>query len=113
MFVVDKSLCPDADRKYECAPFTLESLIAWLETQNLSTTYCYIESGECLWGKYVTANGGSEDVGAMTYSLRSVTISTLADKWPEWMDDVANQIDAKATFGEALSRARKYVAGTP
>jgi hypothetical protein len=33
-------------------PFTLDSLIGWLETKNPAETYCWMKTGDCLFALY-------------------------------------------------------------
>jgi hypothetical protein len=37
--------------------FSLESLVAWLEKQPASKTYCYVDGGNCLIHQYLAAAG--------------------------------------------------------
>ena len=86
-------------------PFSLESLIAWLEKQPAEATYNYCEPSQCLLGKYVAANGGEYfgahyQIGDQAQSAMSYGLGPLGDivHGGPW------------TFGDALDRARKLLA---
>lgn len=102
MFVVDKSLCPDADRKYECVPYTLGSLIAWLETRDPAEEYDFNECGDCLIARYSSAQ--NERLAYHEASDRFTDDAVIAIALHDYCD---------WNMGAALSRTRKYVAGTP
>jgi len=99
----------DADTKAD--PFSLASLIAWLEKQPPGKTYCYTSNGKCMIARYLI-NLGHKDVhvggSGKWRSDRGRDSWEIAAKiaigsWP----DVEQW-----TFGAALERARKVAAQT-
>jgi hypothetical protein len=85
-------------------PFSLESLVAWLEKQPGSRVYCYSSTGECLLSQYLKNTGfPTAIVGAFTFAER------VDGRWqdyrmPRHFDEIARC--GKRTFGAALERAR-------
>lgn len=82
----------DKEIETKADPYKLESLIAWLETQNPATTYNYHNlRGDCLLCQYLTASG----VDYIKYGelLTANQRNRIAAARP-W------------TFGNALERAR-------
>lgn len=75
--------------------FSLESLIAWLETMPVDKEYNYCRKSTCLIAQYLQARGVSK------YELDSHEIDALG-----WMEVVNPRINYIPTFGAALSRAR-------
>lgn len=82
-------------------PFSLESLIAWLEKQPADKMYCYQDLGHCLLGQYFRSCGflnvqvGGSEVGLNGRDFRlSEAFANIAVEYPR-------------TFGAALERARK------
>ncbi|MBR0868900.1 hypothetical protein JQ633_00910 [Bradyrhizobium tropiciagri] len=82
-------------------PFTLESLIAWLETQPSNTEYDWINCDACLCGQYVRAITGNDFPSGVT-----IYAHMFADHVE--YGDVASE--RPWTFGAALDRARKALA---
>lgn len=81
--------------------FSLEGLIAWLETQPPLTRYNYADcNGHCLIGQYLTAHGYGWGNG---YYGSFLTVE----------DRVAIADNTRQTFGAALSRARALLASHP
>lgn len=81
-------------------PFSLESLIAWLETQDPNTEYEWTDcSGGCLIGRYFTAKGIVEHV---PYQM---VFQSLSD-----YGEVCSSLSGPTTFGAALERARVIAA---
>ncbi len=78
--------------------FSLEGLIAWLETQDPATTYCWVDGGHCLLAQYAKAVGS-------TYL--KVTVGLNGGRHGE-PDGIA--ILRPWTYGAALERARKLLA---
>ena len=87
-------------------PFSLESLIAWLEKQPCDQWYAWACAGECLIGQWLHSidrnshpddNGGS--FGYIVYG-EPVDLTRY--------DSIA--LDGKSTFGAALERARTIAA---
>jgi hypothetical protein len=83
-------------------PFSLESLIAWLEKQPADATYDYCISSSCLIAQYLQACGVEE------FDIESPMLSER----PEIQDfgRIANGGQPVDTFGAALDRARKMLA---
>jgi hypothetical protein len=82
--------------KVRTAPFSLENLIAWLETQPQEKSYNWHDcSGRCLIGQWVRSLGAIGDGWAKAYN-------TVA---PSIRHEIAMPIPH--TFGAALMRARK------
>lgn len=93
--------------KTKADPFSLESLVAWLEMQPMEKKYDYKDcAGECLYGLYVQSCGipWAAVFGAEIYSLPPPAI--------EFKRMVYHQVAKpdKWTFGAALKRARKLLA---
>lgn len=100
MFQPDK-LADLISRKAEPKPFTLESLIAWLETKNAAQTYDYRLATECLVaqafglvipGLCFIANCPSEIAHDTFKAIHRIAVS---EPW---------------TMGAAITRARAYQA---
>ena len=92
---------------YETKPdvFSLEGLIAWLETQEPETQYDYCDPRGCLLCSYFRARG--IDVNTLTIlGIRTFGGDTL--RYPEILADAAGNgvsID-QHTYGHALARAK-------
>src|SRR6266404_2628612 len=89
------------------AVFSLEGLIAWLETMPADKRYNYEDcSGECLYGQYMTSHGIPWDESG---HFESDVAKTLPAKF-------CNLVYSKVacfmphTFGAALERARDTLA---
>jgi|GEM_PF-6578154 len=80
-------------------PFTLESLIAWLEKQPAAKTYCPGNASVCLLGQFASAMG-SNNPHSKSFEL--------GDEEP--FAKVAFDNDGECTFGAALERARAIAA---
>jgi hypothetical protein len=79
-------------------PFTLESLIAWLETKDPSETYNWHDcNGRCLLAQYVS----ERDLITTRWESAYMKIS------PSIRYKVAEPLPN--TFGAALERARKHL----
>lgn len=92
-------------------PFSLESLIAWLEKQPANGAYDYTECNACMLHRYFTSMG-FEDVKV---TPRYVEHDGDCHALPEGFDAIAvgphTQLPSRGkaygwTFGNALSRAR-------
>lgn len=117
MFKLDKSPCPDADRKYECEadPYSMGSLIAWMERQEPGARYCYGYSEECLLHDYGVSVGLAK-LSDHTSVWRQIVDGFYARYGFNVDHAIAMGIghaDFNHTYNSALSRARKYVSGTP
>lgn len=86
------------DAKVKADPFSLESLIAWLEKQNPAKRYDYIDSSNCVIAQYLKACGAAE------YDLAPSELERLG-----WLD-IARWGSEPETFGAALARARAELA---
>ncbi len=80
----------------------LANLIKWLETKDLDEEYDFYHDSECLLGQYVRFCGvHNYEIGGWECSLEGVT-----QEIPLAFGDIA--VSEPRTFGEALSRAKKY-----
>jgi len=86
-------------------PFTLDSLIAWLEKQPADDTYCYIDNGMCLLAQYFTASGFSR---VSVYSTKFQWHDGQR-KLPPHFNKIAIGLTMlpERTFGAALERANR------
>lgn len=94
------------DPKWEVKtdPFSLESLITWLEKQPGEKAYCFFANGGCMLHQYFEAMKlDIVWVGGLTYE----TDSGRRDLIPNGLDDIA-AIEPH-TFGAALNRARSML----
>ena len=95
-------------------PFSLESLIAWLETRVPATQYNYVACGRCLLAQYFADRG---------FAGAKITPSHLLYRGdyielPHRFNDIAmsdrnlnsDELVKDWTFGAALDRARKALA---
>lgn len=97
-------------------PFSLESLIAWLEKQPTEQTYSFISPSECLLAKYTTAHGGMylgdhyiiQETKIEVCPAEDPTINCPDYYWVAWGGETCD--GKERTFGEALHRARKLLA---
>jgi hypothetical protein len=79
-------------------PFSLESLIAWVEKQPADTSYNWDSCEDCLVGQYVRAVTGSDSPsGEVIYR----------ELFPDLDTYFAVCAEAPWTFGAALDRARR------
>lgn len=87
-------------------PFSLESLIAWLEKMPAEQEYCFMDNGDCLFFKYFSA------MGVPVYSIGGDYYSTEYGGELHFFPDNFPYIAAQAphAFGAALDRARKALA---
>ena len=53
-------------------PFSLDSLVAWLEKQPAAKVYCYEDTGVCLLSQYFTAMGFERVFMGCTYFLHGI-----------------------------------------
>ena len=91
-------------------PFSLESLIAWLEKQPAEGVYCYIDSGRCLLSRYFSANGFPSAKITPSYLVQAGRDIPLPPDFDEIAVGPHKHFpvgDAPGwTFGAALDRAR-------
>lgn len=90
-------------------PFTLESLIAWLEKQPAHIAYDYTDSSNCLLCQYFRAQGFN--VNTLSCGGFDIKGSRAPDiTYPYIFCKVSNAMGSE-TFGAALNRARTFAAG--
>lgn len=105
----------DKTTEVKSDPFSLDTLIAWLEKQPADTVYCYFDGGTCLLAQYFTAMGFEgvemrprdfDHVGAYGIELprRFNMIAINRDFSYRSLTDAENEY----TFGAALDRARMF-----
>jgi hypothetical protein len=88
-------------------PFSLASLVAWLERQDPNEDYCYSSTGECLLARYFSARGFSKVIMAANYFYhfpRSGSLYETAALPPRFNAIARGKL---RTFGAALTRARE------
>lgn len=83
-------------------PFSLKSLMEWLEKQPADDEYCFLDTGGCLFFQYLDHNGVVvASVGGNYYRAEQHgEMITLPHGWPK----IA--AEEPRTFGAALERAR-------
>ena len=86
------------------APFSIEALAAWLETQCPEETYFYHDPRMCLWGAYTRSQGG-----VMAGGYYVIGKALLNTSLPERANVIAMR--GAWTYGAALARARRILAG--
>lgn len=86
------------------APFSIEALAAWLETQCPEETYFYHDPRVCLWGAYTRSQGG-----VMAGGYYVIGKALLNTSLPERANVIAMR--GAWTYGAALARARRILAG--
>lgn len=89
------------------APFSIESLIAWLEKQPGDKSYFYVSCDQCLLSQYFTACGFENvkmGIDTFDFGPRLREHAGL----PEHFNDIGFQ--HPRTFGAALERAREVAA---
>jgi len=101
----------DAKVETKADPFSLESLIAWLEKQPKDKVYCYVDNGHCLIAQYLLSLGyqavGVDARGFYDRSDDSLNTANLISLHPN-LNTVA--VREPYTFGAALERGRKLLA---
>lgn len=80
-------------------PRSLAGFVAWLRTQDLSTTYCYTDSRDCLNAQYHRAHGMSY-IGSCMKGIR----------WRDEIEAIA-VMNHRRTYAGALVLAEKALAG--
>ena len=88
-------------------PFSLASLIAWLERQDPDEAYCYSSTGECLLARYFSERGFRRVIMAASYFYHFPRPGALYETvpLPPHFNDVAK--GKIRIFGAALLRARE------
>jgi hypothetical protein len=91
-------------------PFSLASLIAWLERQEPLEDYCYSSTGECLLARYFAECGFNKVIMAawFFYHFPRPGGAYETTPLPPHFNDIAK--GKVRTFGAALSRARAFEA---
>lgn len=114
---------PKKDKQVKADPFSLDTLIAWLETKNPDEQYCYMDSGRCLLSRYFIAQGFKNvrvypeaflhgDVAKdLPLHITLDTIDQIGTPLPvgfDWIARGSHQFDylSDHSFGGALERAR-------
>jgi hypothetical protein len=83
-------------------PFSLASLIAWLEQQPAAEMYCYRENGDCLLAQYFIAHGYCNvNMGPLVFFHGPKNEKANV---PRQFNDIA--VGDPHTYGAALERAR-------
>ena len=88
--------------------FSLDSLIAWLETMPADGAYCYSRAGHCLIAQYLVSMGCTNvSIGPGTY--RCDPAPHDCKPLPRHWETIAIGYHRNwgETFGAALTRARK------
>jgi len=96
---------PKWEVEVKADPFSLDSLIAWLEKQPADVAYDYSCNGHCLLAQYFTEKGFR---GVAMYSELFEHEDGADVMLPPHFDDIAVGVQGnmKLTFGAALRRAR-------
>jgi hypothetical protein len=98
------------DPKWEVTadPFTLESLIAWLEKMPADREYCFYLSGQCLMGQWLKSIDPNVDhkIPGDSYTYR--VLGRLRNFRREFSGIAGIR---PHTFGAALTRARAALHG--
>lgn len=95
-------------------PFSLDTLIGWLEKQPADKVYCYVDNGRCLLAQYFEAMG-FKFVSVSPFDFRHH--EALSTELPDHFNSIASNRSAyedviesenEYTFGAALNRARMF-----
>lgn len=103
----------DKTTETKADPFSLDTLIAWLEKQPADKVYCYCDTGECLLAQYFTAMGFDRVSMRIRYFGHGHG-DTRVGLPPNFNAIAANSgdyfepISGDFTFGAALDRARMF-----
>lgn len=92
--------------------FSLEGLIAWLETQNPSEEYCWGSTGECLFARYGEAFSMQRGNDAYRFAIESFHKMPLKEVNNLFLGEpfIPVSTGKPRTFGGALARARIVLA---
>ncbi len=95
---------PKWESEVKADPFSLSSLVAWLEKQPADKEYCYVDTGRCLLCQYFSAMGFKQ----VTMTPFDFCHAKGAANLPDGFDEIAqgNNMDMVRTFGAALARAK-------
>lgn len=111
-----KSKLPEFDVPVRLDPFSLESLIAWLEKQDGDAEYCWFGRGHCLYAQYALAMGLGKsqftfNLIAFGNSAYNNLIAGMREKYDSGAGEPFNlAFPSPHTFSAALSRARNALA---
>jgi hypothetical protein len=90
-------------------PFTLESLVAWLEMMPGDSVYCFQSNGNCLLAQYFIAHGFRYvNMGPAQFFHGQSEPNEKASDLPPGFNNIA--VGHPRTFGAALTRARAALA---
>jgi hypothetical protein len=92
--------------------WSLDRLIAWLETMPAGEQYCYTAGGECLLAQYLKGIGWATDPLVDSTSAEDMASKKLI-KIPAAFNEIARESWRETgsrtnTFGAALERARRH-----
>lgn len=96
-------------KEVKADPFSLESLIAWLETMPADEVYCFIDTGNCLNCQYLSVvHGAQVTAGSAIYNVWDVSKGYWGPNidLPPHFNAIANGHGKPRTFGAALTRAQ-------
>jgi len=96
---------PKWDVEVKANPFSLESLVAWLEKQPSDKEYDYCDPYGCLLCQYFRSQGFQVHSVAMNNLYRDASWKSV--EFPLVLKEVSQGHDAGWTFGAALARARE------
>lgn len=88
------------DKDIKTDPWSVESIIAWLETKNPRKGYSWHNPYTCIMAQYAIENNLPIEI------VLPVDLCEIA-----WGGESFTSKDGMSTFGRALKRARKIVAG--
>jgi hypothetical protein len=97
----------DPQWEFRNDPFSLQSLVAWLERQDPLEDYCYSSTGECLLARYFAERGFNKVIMAAAFFYHFPRRDALYEVafLPEHFNAIAK--GKVRTFGAALDRARE------
>lgn len=85
--------------------FSLDSLIAWLETKDPAEEYNFQDPRECLVGQFVREQCGLLNALGQ-YEINGQTLTAIPWRWPAGWVSCAG--DMPRNFGAALRRAKRF-----
>ncbi len=106
MFQPDKLADLISKPAQKADPFSLRSLVEWLERQDGAKEYDADSPRVCLLGQYVAAVGGSYSPGS--YTIGQLCVGTIGGEGLP-MGTYSTAIKFPHTFGAALQRARNLL----
>lgn len=97
------------DPKWEVKtdPFTLESLIAWLEQQPAADTYDFFEWDGCLLARWLQTMDPAAHVAGHAFNGYAYTVNGKEVDLHKFRSIAFDAAGNNYTFGDALARARK------